>query len=166
MNSFNNDLQYSLDLRRNEDFNKFYYDIWEVKLIEELDYRKNKQEQQEGKDKRIHLKNGKVILVEEKCRRKDYGDIFLETVSNTKTNKPGWIETCQSEYLMYFIEPKRKVYLLPVELLKLAYRHNIQEWSKQYKIYAVPNKGYYSKGIGIPPEVLYAAIKKEMKYSY
>ena len=35
--------------------------------------------------------SGKKIAVEEKIRLKDYRDILLEVVSNTKTKAKGWI---------------------------------------------------------------------------
>lgn len=112
-NNFNIDLQYSLDLTRNEDFDKFYHSIWknQISLIEYMDFKTHKQEQLKGIDKKIILNNGKVITIDEKCRRKDYGDIFIELRSNTKTNKPGWLYYSTCDYIMYFTELKRNTKL-------------------------------------------------------
>lgn len=166
MNNFKADLEYSTDIRKNEDFNKFYYATFQVKLIELVEYQKSKEEQFKGIDKKLHLQNGKVITVEEKCRRKDYGDILLELISNDRTNRKGWIYTCQSEYLTYFVEPSRKVYLFPVEILKLAWEHNKEDWEKKYRKVSADNKTYKSVCICIPAEVLKEAITKELQKGY
>lgn len=167
MSGFNTDLQYSLDTRKNDDFNKFYYRLWgEIKLIEPLDYSTNKQEQGRGIDKRIHLKSGRVITVEEKVRRVDYGDILLEAIANSNTKRRGWIYTCQSEFLMYFIEPSRKAYLFPVELLKMAWNHNKESWAKKYKRVEADNKNYKTISLAVPAEVLKEAIKQELQKNY
>ena len=167
-NNFNIDLQYSLDITRNEDFDKFYHSIWrnQIKEIKYMDFKIYKQDQLKGIDKRIILKTGGEVTIDEKCRRKDYGDIFIELVSNTETKKLGWLYYSTCDYIMYFTEPTRKVYLLPFELLKMAWIENKVLWQQQYKIRECVNKGYNSKGICIPTSILLNSISKQTIKTY
>ena len=164
MNTFYKDLNYSLDITRNEDFDKFYYKTWgnQIKFIEYMDFETHKQEQLKGIDKRIILKNGAVITIDEKVRRIDYKDIFIELISNTKTGKWGWLYYTTSDYIMYYIEPTRKVYRIPFELLKLAWIENKAVWLKKYKIQCCN----LSKGICIPTAILLNSMSGQMVSTY
>ena len=168
MNNFKMDLEYSLEISRNESFDKFYHDIWkdQISTIEYMNFETHKEEQLKGIDKRIILKNGKFVTVDEKCRRKDYGDFFIELISNTKSKKLGWLYYSTCDYIMYFIEPTRKAYLLPFELLKMAWIENKMIWQKNYKLKECINGSYSSKGICIPTKILLPAIAKQMEKIY
>jgi hypothetical protein len=168
MNNFNTDLEYSLDISRNKDFDKFYYDIWQgqIKDIEYMDYETHKEEQLKGIDKKLILKNGKAVTIDEKCRRENYNDFFIELVSNTKTKKLGWLYYSTCDYIVYYVEPIRKAYLLPFELLKMAWIENKVEWKKKYPIRQCLNKGYISKGICIPTSILLDSISSQITKKY
>lgn len=131
-----------------------------------MDYKTNKQEQLKGIDKKIFLKNGKAVTIDEKVRRVSYPDIFIELISNTKTGKLGWLYYTTSDYIMYYIEPTRKAYLLPFELLKMAWIENKVLWQKDYKLKECINGNYSSKGICIPIQILLKSISEQMVKTY
>jgi len=163
-NDFDVDLQYSLDQRENELFDSFYYRIFpglrRIKLVEDLDLQKK------GIDKILYFKDGRILTIDEKKRRKDYGDILLEIWSIWEQRKPGWLYTCQSDYIVYAIMSSKKVYLLPVLLLKRAWIMNGKNWIKSYDIISANNKTYTTKSIAIPTNVLLEAISKEMSQTF
>lgn len=166
MNTFIKDLEYSLDIGRGKDFDKFYYDTWPVRLIEPMDYSMNKAEQLKGIDKKIYLENGRILTIDEKIRRKYYGDIFLELVSNTRTNKKGWLFYSVSDFTVYYVEPIRKVYLLQMDLLRMAWKEHSEEWLSKYKLKFCSNGSYSSKGICIPTRELLNSIARQMVKVY
>src|SRR5262245_47976789 len=57
-----------------------------------------------GLDRIAQTETGPVTL-EYKCdtRAQQTGKLFFETVSNSVTGRPGWLYTCQAEWLVYFV---------------------------------------------------------------
>lgn len=163
-NEFKKDLEYSLDLSTDKAFNNFYYEQFpQLKLIE---FAEDLETQKKGVDKILHFENGGTVTIDEKKRRKDYGDILLELFSNYQQKKKGWLFTCSCDYIVYYIEPTKKAYLLPAQLLKMAWKHNGAEWLKKYKVFEAKNPTYSSKNISIPTEELINALKNEMCKTY
>jgi len=166
MNDFKLDLAYSLEERDNEIFDNFYRRLFptliNIRFISDLAVQK------QGIDKILILKDGREITVDEKKRRKDYGDILLELWSVTEAGKLGWLYTCQAEYVVYAIMPSRKAYLLPVILLKRAWYNHENEWKLSYPIKLAPNPWrnpiYHTTNIHIPPKILLGAISQEMEH--
>jgi hypothetical protein len=159
INNFNIDLEYSIDKREDEIFTRFYNkafpNIQKIEFIEDL------QKQKQGIDKIIYFKSGKTISIDEKKRRKWYGDILLELWSVYEHKKRGWLFTCQCDYIVYAVMPEQKVFLLPSLLLKKAWNTNKDKWLK-YKEINAQNKGYVTKSIAVPVNELLEAIKNEM----
>lgn len=87
MNNFQKDLIYSLKRNEDETINQTYFrifpDLKEIVPEERLEY------QLKGIDKRLIFENSREMLVDEKKRRKDYGDILLEEYSNFENKKIG-----------------------------------------------------------------------------
>lgn len=77
------------------------------------------------------------------------GNVFLETVSVDSQQKPGWVYTCQADYLMYAILPKSKILLfVPREL-----RERMEDLKARFR--EVPtgkgqNVGYKTWGLIVP----------------
>ena len=99
-NEFHTDLEYSLNNRENEMFDEFYFrafpSLARIELVEDLHLQKR------GVDKILHLKNTKQILIDEKKRRKDYGDILLEEYSNWERKVVGWLgQDKHTDYIVY-----------------------------------------------------------------
>ena len=164
MNDFQTDLKYSLDERENEVFDRFYHRIFPgIKSIESV---VDIAMQKKGVDKILHFVSGKSITIDEKKRRKDYGDILLEIWSVWEQKKRGWLYTCQCDYIVYAIMPAKTVYLLPALLLKKTWLVNRQVWIETYPVLDAKNIGYVTKTIAIPTNVLLCAISAEMRQDF
>lgn len=160
-NNFNLDLEYSLEERENDLFDSFYYRVFPG--LESIHFADDIETQRKGIDKILHFKSGYIVTVDEKKRRKDYGDILLELWSVWERRKRGWLYTCKCDYIVYAIMPSRKVYLLPTLLLKKAWLKNQIKWGKEYKEITACNEGYVTKNIAIPTEVLLEELSCEME---
>jgi hypothetical protein len=160
MNEFHQDLAYSLEERENEMFDRFYYRVFPgLKLIE---FANDMEMQRKGIDKILHFRSGKTVTIDEKKRRVAYDDILLELISVVEKNRPGWLFTCQCDYIVYAIMPRQTVYLLPTLLLKTAWTKYHAEWLSAFKTINAWNNGYSTRSIIIPSDVLLKALSEEM----
>jgi hypothetical protein len=117
--------------------------------------------QERGIDREIQLENGKRILIDEKWRTKDYGDILLEYISNDVKQTPGWVvKKLQADYIAYAVGPAGVCYLLPVMQLQLAWQHKAEEWIELYGPRVARNETYNTISCPVPRDVLYAMIGK------
>jgi hypothetical protein len=161
LNDFQLDLQYSIENRDDEQLNAFYKKAFP--LAEEIEFVTDLSLQKQGIDKIIRFKDGKELTVDEKKRRKDYGDILLELRSNVERNTLGWLYYSQCDFIVYAIIPTGTVFLLPVLLLRMAWVNNKNEWLLKYPKKYADNGRYSTENIPIPAGVLLEAINKEMK---
>ena len=159
-NDFHTDLKYSLENRDDETLNEFYMKAFP--LAERIEFCENLVLQKKGIDKIIHFKDEKTITIDEKKRRKDYGDILLELWSNKERRTPGWLYYSQCDYIVYAVLPTKTVYLLPTLLLQMAWKNNKYEWLKKYKRSMANNNYYNTENIAIPANILLQAISNEM----
>jgi len=123
--------------------------------------------QRHGIDRTVIMDSGKAIYVDEKIRRKDYGDILLEYVSNDKYNTPGW--ACKPlfcDYIAYAIAPKNMCYLLPVPQLQKAWIENSKKWLSTFKLISAPNKNYNTLSVGVPIKEVFMAIGQALRISF
>lgn len=160
-NDFTLDLEYSLEERENELFDNFYFRAFPG--LAYVEFAEDMEMQRKGIDKILHFKSGYTVTIDEKKRRKDYGDILLELWSVWERKKRGWLYTCKCDYIVYAIMPFKKVYLLPTLLLKKAWIENQSEWIKTYKEITAYNRGYVTKSIAIPTDILLEQISNQMK---
>jgi len=142
-------------------------DLETVELIQDIET------QRKGIDKILYFSNGKQVTIDEKKRRKDYGDILLELWSVWEEKKKGWLLTTQCDYIVYAIMLSKKVYLLPTLLLKMAWKENKVIWLTQAKnknnnfhIINALNKNYTTVSIAIPTEILLKAIANQMEQNF
>lgn len=179
---FSDSLIKSQSLNTEINWNNFYREIWGEELISCIRIDENCRDQRIGIDRRLNLRNGKQITIDEKIRGADYGDILLEEWSVVKGYNPhsktwaraekiGWaldpIKQC--DYLAYAIPSAQKCYLLPYELLRAATRSSIEAWKKTPGVFypkAVKNTGYYTINIAVPWPLVRAAIDAEMERQY
>lgn len=162
LNDFSLDLEYSLEERENEMFDNFYYrafpNLLSIEIVADL------QMQREGIDKKLIFENSKTVLIDEKKRRKDYGDILLEEYSDFDNKKVGWLgRSKHTDYIVYAIMPSKKVYLLPFLLLQKAWIRNWRTWKQRYPRKFSINKEYRTSNIPVPAATLLYAITQEMK---
>jgi len=169
MNNFNKDLQYSFDLKDENFINNFYFKVFPN--LERIENVIEMELQKRGIDKVLHFKNGKQILIDEKKRRVNYGDILIEEFSNYENKKWGWIgRDKHTDYIIYIIMDIQKIYLLPFLLLQKAWINNYKLWVSDYgrkfaKNYNKNNEFIYTtSNIAIPTNVLFEAIKKEFEH--
>jgi len=161
LNNFKSDLEYSLNERENKMFDNFYYRVFPG--LVKIDFIEDMEMQKEGIDKILVFESGYEITVDEKKRRKDYGDILLEIWSVWEQRKRGWLYTCKCDYIVYAVMPTRKIYLLPVLLLKKAWLENCNVWQELYQEVSAINPGYITKSIAIPTNVLLPELSKQME---
>lgn len=159
LNDFATDLEYSLDEDDNELLDRFYYRIFPG--LASIEFVKNLRDQKRGVDKILYFQNGGTVTIDEKKRRKDYGDIALEIYHKGKDRRLGWFFTAQCDYIVYIVMPTRKIYLLPLLSLRMAWRKNREKWLK-YKRIISHNKNYDTFSIPVPPQELLDAIGSEI----
>ena len=101
-----------------------------------------------------------MITIDEKVRRRDYGDILLEYVSNDRRGTPGWVENTdiQCDYIAYAVLPTSKVYLLPRRELQGAWWEHKQGWIDRYGTREAINDGYRTLNCPVPIRILYPAL--------
>lgn len=89
----------------------------------------NTQSQRMGVDRIVYLGNDKEIRIDEKKRKKSYGDVILEYISVDTTGAPGWIEKDLAiDYLAYAIMTTKQCYLFPWQLLRRVWCRFGREW--------------------------------------
>lgn len=161
MNDFYRDLEYSLELNDSNSLDEFYKanfpQLEKIIEVKDLDMQKL------GIDKILVLANGKRLLIDEKKRRKDYGDILLEEYSNFELRKVGWLgRDKHTDYIVYWIRESNTVYLLPFILLQKAWVSNYYTWLKDYGRKFASNNYYRTSNIPIPKDILLESIRNEM----
>ncbi len=162
-NDFNIDLEYSLEERENEMFDRFYYRIFPH--LKKIDLVTDKAMQLKGIDKILTFENGNQLTIDEKKRRSDYGDVLLEEYSNYEMRRIGWLGRDKyTDYIVYGIMPAYKVYIFPFLILQLAWIENYNLWLTKYGRKFAPNKGYRTSNIPVPSDILLNAIRKKMLY--
>ena len=89
--------------------------------------------QRAGIDKIITLACGKIISIDEKVRRKDYPDFFLEYWSDEQRRVKGWIaKDLACDFIAYAFEPSQTCYLLPFLLLRRAWKKHHRRWLDEF----------------------------------
>lgn len=118
--------------------------------------------QRKGVDVILTSKKGLQLKIDEKKRRKFYGDLFLERYSSYEKKTPGWgAKLFQKGYLTdilaVFFMDKRIVYWLNVEILKnwiiknkYKFGTGLKPIFNQIQQYKNTNINYHSMGYVIP----------------
>jgi len=162
IHDFQTDLEYSLKASENTMFHRFYFRVFPHLL--RVETVRDELLQKQGVDKILHFEGHKTILIDEKKRRKDYGDILLEEYSDYDRRKPGWLSKDKhTDYIVYAIMPSQKVYLLPFLILQLVWIKHYKDWKEKYnRVYSL-NRTYRTSNLPIPTDVLLQAMKEEMQ---
>lgn len=79
------------------------------------------------------------------------GNVFLETVSVDTTNKPGWVYTCQADFILYAAVLNKKILVFRPEKLREEIE-NLKEKFIETKTGKNQNKGYNTHGVIVPLE--------------
>jgi len=173
---FGAQLEYSMELRDEESWIEFYRRLWPKDFVKAELVVGACDLQRHGVDRVITLKSGKRVLVDEKKRRHDYGDLLLEffsvcdydeeTKKVTRYTRAGWAVDGSkiTDYVVYAIPTASKAYVLPYDLLRMATRARFNTWRGNRKWYpkAAKNNGYWTVSAAVPFVVVRDAICSEM----
>lgn len=108
-------------------------------------------------ERKLHLgdrkfsKNNETYFVEYKSGIQTYytGNIFLETISVDSNDTPGWVYTCQANYIFYATLLNHKILVfLPDKL-----RAEIEELKTKFRVVKTSkgqNEGYNTHGVLVP----------------
>lgn len=165
---FSDQLEYSTDLSDEPAWTAFYHRLWpDMHLCFRVDG--SSQMQRDGIDREIILNNGRRFLIDEKKRKKDYGDVLLEEWSvffgeGDSRNKIGWAldGTKRCDFIAYAVPVAAKCYLLPFELLRQAFVVNRSAWLRKFPVVDAWNEGYVTRSVPIQWQVLKAALLEQM----
>jgi len=130
--------------------------------------RGNMELQQNGIDRIITLKHGKIITVDEKVRPTWLGkDIALETYSSVNSKSPGWVcKPLHCDFIAYALIAQSICYLLPVIQLQQAWQNCGEEWTLEYGIKNVNNGTYTTQFVPVPVNVLYQKIGSALRIDF
>jgi len=165
---FSDQLEYSSGLSDEPAWIAFYRGLWpDLMLVIRID--RDSEWQRHGVDREIVMPNGKRFYIDEKKRKKDYGDVLLEEWSvfhgdcDTR-NKIGWTldNHKRCDFIAYAVPCARKCYLLPFELLRLTFLCNRSSWLRDYGAIDVENEGYITRNVAIPWPTLKTELLRQM----
>lgn len=102
---------------------------------------------------REFTKSGLRFFIEYKSGIQTFytGNVFLETVSVDTTNKPGWVYTCQADFIHYAALLNQKILVFRPEKL----RGQIEALKCEFRIVKTSknqNAGYNTHGVIVPLE--------------
>lgn len=134
-------------------------------------HRDDGEHQRAGIDRSITLRHSKQILIDEKVRKTDYGDILLERWSDLGRKADGWIvKELRADFIAYAILPASTCFLFPVPTLQAAWRTYGKRWMSTYKICDAPNadawRNWVTRSYAIPTSVLLDALSEHMRISF
>lgn len=97
------------------------------------------------------------IHVQEKLRRRDYGDFLLEVWSVWRGeghggNRVGWglDPEHKAHVLTYVVVPTGVAYVMKYPLLRTTAENNCAAWLKEYGWRSAKNPGYETRNIAVP----------------
>jgi hypothetical protein len=95
-----------------------------------------------------HHATGKRYSIEYKSdsRAASTGNAFVEIVSVSENNTPGWAKTCLAQWIIYYIPPWRKGYWIRACTIKAR----LEAWERRYPTGRGQNRQYASIGILVP----------------
>lgn len=136
-------------------------------MLAMVDHREDGEHQRAGIDRSVILANAKQLLIDEKVRFKDYGDILIEFISNDRRQSPGWAEKdLRCDYIAYAVIPSGRCFVLPVPQLQLAWKFKKADWIQRFGTRAAQNEGYRTINCPVPVGVLFPAITKAMNIPF
>ena len=132
-----------------------------------------------GVDFVAHLRRGSKVNID--VKRRDLGvskywtgepELTLEqwsvVPSNTKQGVAGWTldESKATDYILYVFHPAdcRDAYLIPFQLLRMAFRRNNVTWRNAYRIGRCSTYGRYeTESVFVPASVVIDHVAQEMQ---
>lgn len=119
--------------------------------------------QRAGVDRMIVLRSSKALLIDEKVRERDWGDVLLEVWSDYESRAPGWIaKDLACDFIAYAFAPTRRCLLLPFHTLRAAWRQHRHDWVSEFGYKDADNGRYTTRSVAVPEATLRAAIAGAM----
>lgn len=114
------------------------YDISEV----------DKEQQRRGIDRIMINPAGELLSIEYKTDAitARTGNVFIETISSTRSGALGWAMKTHADYVIYYVPNYGKALVLKPDYL----RNKVPFWIFEYKQRPVKNPSYMSWGIPVP----------------
>lgn len=105
-------------------------------------------DQRRGIDRWLVNSAGKRISLEYKTdvTAGRTGNAFVETISVSTADKPGWAVSSQATWLIYYIPDPEAVYIIKFARI----RQHLARWREQYPSRDIPNVGYVTTGLLVP----------------
>ena len=148
VHDFSVDLKYSMEERSFWDV--IYKTAFPI-MLGLVDCSSDMTMQSAGIDTIVKLPFGGKLYIDEKKRKKNYGDILIEYNSNDTTNSPGWVEKhLKIDYIAYAFMETNSVYFIPFKELQLKWKENKNEWLKKYPLKSAANRFYKTLNVAIP----------------
>ena len=166
MNVFSDDLKFSHTCEDLACWREIYESAFPT-MAAMVNHRQDGQHQRAGIDRSVVLESGKHITIDEKVRRKNYGDILLEYIANDKTGAPGWVEkSLLCDYIAYAVMTTGKAYLLPVPQLQAAWMRYRDEWIPKHRKIVADNRHYKTISLAVPIDALFGAIGQCLRVKF
>ncbi len=153
MNTFNEDIEYEKSQfeKLNEKYFKFFKGISHIGRI------KNIEEQKKGIDLYVYFHDNTQLSIDEKIRRKDYGDFLVEEFSNYDTKKSGWLSHTKTQAITYYCSDTDYFIVLPFTLFALAF-HTLKRKYEHTRKFA-KNSSYRTSFLTIPRQEMILTMK-------
>ena len=153
---FDSDLKYSYKANVLNAYYK-YSGFKYIQVITDLETQKK------GIDKVLYYGKDKRVTIDEKKRRTNYDDLLVETMKNVERNKKGWLYYTQADYIVYWIEPLKKFYVLEFKKLQeIIFQNN---WvNTKPKLTTYVNRIYTTDNISLKWSEVKPAIKTIISY--
>lgn len=125
---------------------EIFLDQWLRPMYHVADVSQDLKYQQSGIDRVVTRSDGTAVTVEYKSdiAAKRTGNLFFETVSNSKDGTPGWGWASQADYWIILIPEQEILVFKPGKLRALVW--DLQQTLKERSI---PNRGYNTIGYPI-----------------
>jgi len=171
VHSFNEKLQFSLSKHvegaLDRIYQNYFFNVSDITRIERIN---NMNRQRAGIDTIVTLSSGEEIKTQEKWRKRKFTNDFLieycSVYQDHKCKKPGWIYTCDADYIFAVYEFSDLVKIYPVVQLKLAWTNNFETWIQKYRIPPAPNWEYDTLNVAVPCEILENEIRRVMRFDF
>jgi hypothetical protein len=145
----------------------YYKTIWKDQ-ISRVEVVEDHREQLHGIDRRIVLRSGQIITVDEKHRLKDYGDILLELWSvfhaeRDQRNRRGWTLDWEKrcDYIAWCVIPSDTCRLLPYDQLRRTTWKHMKEWVEKRGMRYAENENYTTINVPVSWEDLYRCLRAD-----
>jgi hypothetical protein len=166
MSVFQKDLDYSRSLSEDQQWMTIYRAMFGDGLQSACDTGAGNEWQRHGVDRILILSCGRIVRIDEKKRRKDYGDFLAEIWSpwfgpNDPRNGLGWAVDPKKrcDYIAY--GPSRGIFhVLPFDILRLTVKREHQHWQERTTDRDLAERKYLTVNRSVGWDELFRAMRR------